>query len=676
MFIFRLAHSLTRHAAGWYSPPVLFLGILISLKVAPTAAAEQSAGEAISVDEVSIAPHETLPVGVPGHWCELRVHLRSQTYRRQQGDVVAMPLEPWGWLMIRFMRPGVTIPSAGRVVHLPVFWPLGAKPRLALSVRDGDETVLGRFTVTASAGMGPIVYVASREPFALSGHQTTIIGQGASFQFITASRSSPDVLPGERLLTANPASSPLPHRPLCWTGISHIIWLDYPPHALSPEQQEALRVWLELGGVLLVSGGGDTANWMGSGLETVLPAMAGASRSLELTHADENHPPLVVNRRELRLKPTTRGVTWLKTPDGQIYGVERRIGLGRVVQLCFSASNPGFLEWKGASRYWQRWMFGSTRAGSAATGIRLLARDLGRRNLGAASTLDPQAPSPSTVTAMLYDKCAAVSARKARFLVVALLGSYVLAVGTIHFVGVRRRTAWNWGLVLVCSLAVVGLIFLGTRYGQRQAAVIELVGTCAGSQHAYRGLYMAVTGTRAETVQPRAHDSDTLLVEIDALADSPGPWFNSLRFPSQLTYMPTRLTLQVFPRAPRTLLAETIESHETPFFPLSIDGTELTNATGLNLRDVTLVATTGCMPLQRNWPPGTSLALSGAKRVGFARTDVDQEFLRFLELAREDRVLPRPYLVAWSDEVGHVIDTTDLRMHQGTRSIWFVFLSE
>ncbi len=156
----------------------------------------------------------------------------------------------------------------------------------------------------------------------------------------------------------------LPANALAWTSIALVLWDDYDPNLLAPDQQVAMLDWLHWGGQLVVSGPFSLERLQGSFLADYLPARAGAavkisrnipeqlddgwyvhgnleqmaSEQSEESRVERGGLPEVIS---LEVHPEAAFVPH----SGQLLA-ERRTGRGRIVVSAFSLADRQFVNRK------------------------------------------------------------------------------------------------------------------------------------------------------------------------------------------------------------------------------------------------------------------------------------------------------------------------------------------
>lgn len=160
--------------------------------------------------------------------------------------------------------------------------------------------------------------------------------------------------------------APLSRNSMTWTTIAYLVWGDYAPADLDPEQQQALVDWLHFGGQIILSGPDALGDLRNSFLSPYLPAEFVESTNLEDADFDELNEnwsiPLRQGRRKkdlLRLgSDTVVGVKWKEHPEAKYLEgtsemvLERQVGRGRIVVTRFSIdSKSPAVGWRSYSSF-------------------------------------------------------------------------------------------------------------------------------------------------------------------------------------------------------------------------------------------------------------------------------------------------------------------------------------
>ncbi len=194
------------------------------------------------------------------------------------------------------------------------------------------------------------------------------------------------------VLPIEPDSLSLSSHPLTWTTMSHVVWDNYPPDAMSAPQQQAMLDWLHWGGqVVLCGGAGQSFSVVrDSFLGPYLPGEAtGATVPLaedDLRPLSQSYPPpyyassvdnqsepvaverrgstrrmMRVYRAPVPIRPGPKRPVYLsvlKAKEGastiplgeaspHLLAVESRVGRGRITMLAINPNEEALLGWPG-----------------------------------------------------------------------------------------------------------------------------------------------------------------------------------------------------------------------------------------------------------------------------------------------------------------------------------------
>jgi hypothetical protein len=149
---------------------------------------------------------------------------------------------------------------------------------------------------------------------------------------------------------------PLPSSALAWTTIAYVVWDDFDPSLLTPEQQSALVDWLHWGGQLIISGPKSLDQLRGkSFLGSYLPALPGEPRKISAETLKPLSEFFTVGKNERPLAPVAdwSGIELVKQGDAEFLEhtndlvVERQIGRGRIVATAFRLTERALVNWPG-----------------------------------------------------------------------------------------------------------------------------------------------------------------------------------------------------------------------------------------------------------------------------------------------------------------------------------------
>lgn len=153
---------------------------------------------------------------------------------------------------------------------------------------------------------------------------------------------------------------PLSDTMLDWTSTAVVFWDDLSPDALTPQQQTALADWVRFGGQLIVNGAAATDSIAKTSLASLLPLKPTGNIELDPDSAaellqnwsvdtDASTEKQVAILRGQSGRVAIDGTTAKDTSEIEGSGsliLQRRVGLGRVVQPRFDVSSDWLSDWK------------------------------------------------------------------------------------------------------------------------------------------------------------------------------------------------------------------------------------------------------------------------------------------------------------------------------------------
>lgn len=269
----------------------------------------------------------------------------------------------------------------------------------------------------------------------------------------------------------------LPAHPLVLRGINAIFLHDVDTAALAAEQRAALRDWVHLGGQLVI-GGGTNGERAASGLADILPVEATRTISQgDLSPLEQltGSPPTPSTGPLLEARPRP-GAEALPPAAPLIY--RSRLGSGMVV---FSTFDLALLRgWSAEPNLWSRTLR------PVPLFIPGFDARVNQINLMQDALQLPaiQLPPASALAAFLF--------------------VYILVVGPVNYLALRRlrRLEWAWVTIpatVVVFTAGVFLFGIGLRGGQAQLLQVAVVqgseGAPRGAATAYLALFSPVRGS-------------------------------------------------------------------------------------------------------------------------------------------------------------------------------------
>jgi hypothetical protein len=326
----------------------------------------------------------------------------------------------------------ISLPSTSRKEFFLYIYPQGAVRKLDISVLDGGK-MLGR-TVSLN----------------ISCEQSDGILFGVYADDPTAYNILNDIRPLVGLTrVAQLKTSDLPDRAQGWDALDALVISNVDTGGFTPEQKQALEMWLANGGKLFVTGG---PHWQGTtaGLKDILPIELKSTQNivdLSALSAYIKGPTLLEQETIVAAGKLREGANVLVEQDGIPLLVEKQIGFGKVFYLAADPNLEPLSDWDGMKEIYDHLLaFKSPRPLWADS-----AWDSYQAN-NALATL-PELALPSYVYVCCW------------------LGIYILAIGPVNYMVLRRmkRTELAWVTVPVlvilfsCLAYFSGYAYRGTR---------------------------------------------------------------------------------------------------------------------------------------------------------------------------------------------------------------------
>jgi hypothetical protein len=264
----------------------------------------------------------------------------------------------------------------------------------------------------------------------------------------------------------------LPDKVAGWAPLDRLIWQDVDTTSLEPAQVAALRGWLAGGGRLVVIGGTSGPGTLAALPDEILPYRPDSTIDVEPSILAPLLGRIPDGATSLpSLAGTLSGGRPLITSGNRTVAAERTYGLGTTTIVGFDPTVPWIVGTPAAREMWQRLL--PRRATSGTT----TADD--SQILNAVSTVPAIALPP--VNGLL-----------------ALLGGYILLIGPVNYLVLRRldRREWAWVTmpILTAAFAVgafaYGAVLRGSDILIHEVAVVRAApGTSEGEASAYYGVF-------------------------------------------------------------------------------------------------------------------------------------------------------------------------------------------
>ncbi|MGB9736806.1 MAG: hypothetical protein C0184_10255 [Chloroflexus aggregans] len=305
---------------------------------------------------------------------------------------------------------------------------------------------------------------------------------------------------GTRITTVPLTPSDIPADGLGLSPFDALIVTDVASDELQSDQREAVRAWVLRGGTLLINGDSGLAHTLAILSDDLIPVTLDGFLS----------PLADLPLRPLRLIPRTFTVDQPfmvplpKLPNGLAWG--RWYGDGQSIVLGFDLATPELVNWSGWHALWQVLLPSSPFVPPNLASITKLYPTFLEENLANALMSLPAFDLPSLN------------------LIVILLGCYVVVVGPVTYLVLRRldRLALGWIVVPVVTL-MFAVIAYGIGYNLRGGDVIisqlSLINTYAAPIGRERS-FVGVFSPDRSTYRLRSTDDDVLIRPIQVQ----GPW--------------------------------------------------------------------------------------------------------------------------------------------------------
>ena len=293
----------------------------------------------------------------PGHWMAAQTQLIANHYdfagRLAVGD---LDLGATNRFRLGLSRSVALAKGQKKSLEYRFYLPAGPEIKqlpLNLAADSGRDVLGSRDPVTRLFSHQYYLAVLAREPdtFVFVRRLDTLRAPtGKYFAF------NEPADPHYRLAVVGPgATAALPSHSSAWTSVACLLWDDFDPKPLTPEQQQALVDWLHWGGQLVISGPQSIDLLKASFLADYLPADGSGAVELaadQLAGIDAAYSPPT---GKLRLPAPLTGERLTPRPGAQVVlgddalplVVERAVGSGRVVVTAFRLNERALARWPG-----------------------------------------------------------------------------------------------------------------------------------------------------------------------------------------------------------------------------------------------------------------------------------------------------------------------------------------
>jgi len=398
----------------------------------------------------------------PDGWLPLLVTVANEG-REVAGEVRVIRDDSMGRRIV-YARP-VPLPAHSRKQFFLYVFGEGYIPQVTVELVEGGQ-VLRKQDVSLSAIQpgDALVGVVSSSPSTLN-----------LLAALTTAR-------GGRVFVTHLSLQDLPPQGRAWGSLDALVLDDVDSGVLTPEQREALAAWVTFGGHLVVAGGLNAVQ-TAAGVADLLPVTVTGTRTVDDVSALGEFAgiPLADSGPTVVASCQAREGRVLVAQGDQPLLVRRQLGSGRVTYLVLDLTTAPLRAWLGNEALWERLLL---RDSTPRPNVGV--RD-GNALLGALASAAPLAlPSP--------------------WLVGCFLGLYVLVIGPLNYVILRRikRTVWAWFTIPACIvLFSAGAYLTGFQIRGRRVIVsqVSIIRAWAGQPVAGVDSYVALFSPRRGTYQ-------------------------------------------------------------------------------------------------------------------------------------------------------------------------------
>jgi hypothetical protein len=391
-----------------------------------------------------------------GSWMAIQVHLVND------GPAISGELRLAGGTQgqTRF-GTAVDLPTQSDKSYLLYAQPPAFGSALAVILAEGDQTVVStkvKFTIHDATQL--VVAVVAERPEGIVGNLGLPPNQN-------------QVAPLVMSLTPED----LPERVEAWSAIDRLVWQDVDADRLSPAQLEALRGWVAGGGRLVIAGGTTGPKALSAFPDSLLPYRPATTTDVAAASLTGILGALPSGATELpALSGTLIDGRALATVGDRVVAAERTYGSGLITLLGFDPTATWIVDSKAAQGLWRRLLPARSSGGLTFADDSML--------VNAVSQLPSLALPPIGG-------------------LIVLLGGYILLIGPVNYMVLRRldRREWAWlTMPVLVVLATVGAYGFGTVLRGNDVIVNEVAivrgaaGATDGTGQIYLGIFSPSRG--------------------------------------------------------------------------------------------------------------------------------------------------------------------------------------
>jgi hypothetical protein len=392
-----------------------------------------------------------------GSWMAISVHLTND------GPAVTGELRMTGGSQgqTRFGTV-VDLPTQSDKTYVVYAQPPAFGSQLEVVLADGDRTIIStkpKFTSHDATQL--VVAVVAEHPEAIVGSLHLLPNQNQIAPFVVS-------------LTPED----LPDRVEAWSSLDRVIWQDIDSERLSPAQLDAMRGWVAGGGRLVIAGGTAGPKAMSAFPDVLLPYRPVVTMDVPAANLAGLLGQLPVGATQLpALSGELAGGRALATVGDRVVAGERPYGNGVVTLLGFDPSADWIAKTDTSDALWRRLLPTRTAGGLNFSDDNLL--------------VSAVAQFPSLALPPIGG-------------LIALLGAYILLIGPINYLVLRRLDKREWAWVTMPALIVVfavgaygfGAALRGSELIVNEVAIVRgAPGATDGTAQIYLGVFSPSRGT-------------------------------------------------------------------------------------------------------------------------------------------------------------------------------------
>lgn len=430
----------------------------LALAVLAPAASPAFAAEDLTIEAVPLLGGHVRV----GAWLAIAVHLSNT------GPAVTGELRSTGGIQgqTRFAT-AIDLPTGSDKTYVVYVQPPAFGSQVEIALMDGDRSIVSTKPKYASHdGSQLIVGVVAERPEGIIGSLHLLPG---------ANQLAPVVV---GLTTAD-----LPERVETLATLDRIIWQDVDSERLTPAQVAALQGWVAGGGRLVIAGGTTGPRSLAAFPDALLPYRPETTTDVPAASLSGVLGQIPATATGLpALSGALAGGRALAEVGGRVVAAERPYGSGLVTLLGFDPTVDWIAKTDTADALWRRLLPARTSGDLTFTDDSMMVQ--------AVSQLPSLALPPIAG-------------------LIALLGTYILLIGPINYLILRRLDKREWAWVTMPALIVVfsvGAYAIGSTLRGSELIINEVAiargspGTTEGTAQVYVGIFSPTRGTYQVTV--------------------------------------------------------------------------------------------------------------------------------------------------------------------------------